>query len=113
MAPSFPEALPNGLPAAAAPLRLLGVRGLGGAASVITAETADGHRLELAEGCEPGPSGARRVFSISTSLGCPVRCAFCDAGGHYEGRLTAAEILAQVDVLLCRGGRAARDPRSS
>ncbi len=111
---------------AEAPLRLLSVRGGSAPPRVLAAETADGHRLEMADAMdddglagrreeaarpkhpfESTPDGPRRVLSISTSLGCPVRCTFCDAGGHYEGRLTAEEILAQIDLLLAQPGPAA------
>jgi 23S rRNA (adenine2503-C2)-methyltransferase len=34
---------------------------------------------------------------VSTLFGCPVDCTFCDAGGSYKGRLTAEEILFQID----------------
>ncbi|MHB8419515.1 MAG: radical SAM protein [Myxococcales bacterium] len=85
------------------PLGLVAERGDGPTARVFTFETADGHWIECAETeASEGPGGHRRVLSVSTLLGCPVRCAFCDAGGHYEGRLEAVELRAQVDWLLGR-----------
>lgn len=57
--------------------------------------THDGHVVEFLDASTP----ARRVFVLSTLVGCPVRCAVCDAGGGYKGRLTADELFAQVDAL--------------
>ncbi len=78
------------------PLTLVTARGEG--ARVFTARTGDGHLVEFSETFEAG----QRVLSVATLLGCPARCAFCDAGGHYEGRLTASEILDQADWLIER-----------
>lgn len=64
---------------------------------VYVAETADGHRVEFtrALGARPG-GGLAKIVGVSTLLGCPVRCRICDAGGHYEGRVTRDELLGQV-----------------
>ncbi len=72
-------------------------------ARVFVAQTRDGHCFELVESTQPPlPREEKWVLIVSTLVGCPVRCLFCDAGGHYEGRLTAEEILAQVEFLVRR-----------
>lgn len=40
------------------------------------------------------------VLLVSTLFGCPVGCAMCDAGDYYQGRLSAEEILAQIQFLV-------------
>lgn len=67
-------------------------------ATVYLAETQDGHHVEFVDQAAPPPSlPESRIISVSSLLGCPVRCKVCDAGGQYEGRLTAEEILSQID----------------
>jgi 23S rRNA (adenine2503-C2)-methyltransferase len=59
--------------------------------------------LEFVESVQPPvPLEDKWVLIVSTLFGCPVGCPFCDAGNFYEGRLTAAEILDQVDYLVRR-----------
>ncbi len=72
------------------------VHQLDGSSRVFVLATADGHQLDAVV----DDSNAREPrLVISTLLGCPIRCAFCDAGAVYEGRLTRAEMLAQVELL--------------
>jgi 23S rRNA (adenine2503-C2)-methyltransferase len=82
-------------------MRLLGVvsrHAHGEVATVYLAETQDGHYVEFVDQAAPPPGHPQgRIISVSSLLGCPVRCKVCDAGGQYEGRLTAAEILSQID----------------
>jgi 23S rRNA (adenine2503-C2)-methyltransferase len=42
------------------------------------------------------------VLIVSSLFGCPVRCAICDAGGGYLGKMSAAEIVEQIDFLVDR-----------
>ena len=42
------------------------------------------------------------IINVSTQIGCPVRCRFCDAGGEFRGNLTADEMLAQVRFVVQR-----------
>ncbi len=59
------------------------------------------HLFEFVDGCADGlPRYLKWVINVSTQLGCPVGCHFCDAGSHYQGDLTAAQILAQVQYVL-------------
>jgi 23S rRNA (adenine2503-C2)-methyltransferase len=61
--------------------------------------THDGHAVEFLDATRPEEAAARRVFVVSTLLGCPVQCRVCDAGGGYRGRVTTDELLAQVRTL--------------
>ncbi len=67
---------------------------------VFRARTQDGHTVELVDATRPAERDRRRVFGVSTLLGCPVKCTICDAGGAYLGRLTAPELLEQLDFLV-------------
>lgn len=72
-------------------------------ARVFVAELADGARIECVESVQPPlPRERKWVLIVSTLKGCPIGCAMCDAGGEYRGRLSAEEILAQIDFLLRR-----------
>ncbi len=42
------------------------------------------------------------MLIVSTLRGCPVSCPICDAGGEYLGKLSAEEILEQIDFLVRR-----------
>ena len=50
----------------------------------------------------PYPIAEKWVNIVSTLYGCPVKCAFCDAGRTYQGKLSAAEIFYQIDYLIER-----------
>jgi len=72
-------------------------------ARVFVAQTADGSLIEFVESVQPPlPREQKWVLIVSTLKGCPVRCPICDAGGNYAGRLTADEIMAQIDHLVGR-----------
>ncbi len=56
-------------------------------AVVYIVEYPDGKLLECVESIQPPlPREEKWVLLISTMFGCPVGCAMCDAGGHYEGK---------------------------
>lgn len=61
----------------------------------------NGRLIEMVESRQP-PRTIREkwVLIISTLMGCPVACPMCDAGGSYHGRLTAEEMMAQVEYLV-------------
>jgi 23S rRNA (adenine2503-C2)-methyltransferase len=42
------------------------------------------------------------VLIVSTLRGCPVACPICDAGGNFQGPLSAEEIWAQIEDLVRR-----------
>jgi len=68
-------------------------------ARLFRGRTHDGHAVEFLDATRDDEAAQRRVFVVSTLLGCPVQCRVCDAGGGYRGRVTADELLAQVRAL--------------
>jgi 23S rRNA (adenine2503-C2)-methyltransferase len=90
-------------------LRVIAQSGSEELATVYIAETDAGKMVEFVESVQPPvPLEEKWVLIISTLLGCPVGCPFCDAGNFYEGKLTAAEILSQIDYMVSKrfpGGR--------
>ena len=72
-------------------------------ARVFVGRLPDGALVEWAESIQPPiPRSEKWVLIVSTLRGCPVHCAICDAGREYRGRLSAAEILAQIDHMVRR-----------
>jgi 23S rRNA (adenine2503-C2)-methyltransferase len=72
-------------------------------ARVFVGRLEDGACIEFAESVQPPvPRADKWVLIVSTLRGCPVRCPICDAGGDYRGRLSAEEILAQIDHMVRR-----------
>jgi 23S rRNA (adenine2503-C2)-methyltransferase len=70
-------------------------------ATVFVAKNEAGKLVEFVESVQPPiPLTEKWVVIISTLFGCPVDCKFCDAGGNYSGRLSADELLFQVDHLI-------------
>jgi 23S rRNA (adenine2503-C2)-methyltransferase len=70
-------------------------------ASVYVAENEAGKRFEFVESTQPPMDISKKwVIIVSTLFGCPVDCKFCDAGGNYNGKLSAAEIFFQIDYLI-------------
>ncbi len=60
-----------------------------------------GRLVEFVESVQPPlPREQKWVLIVSTLLGCPVGCRFCDAGGDYQGRLSKEEIFTQIDFLV-------------
>lgn len=58
----------------------------------------DAHAIEFVDARDPSIApDQKRVVIISTQFGCPIACPICDAGGDYQGDLTSAEMLAQID----------------
>ena len=61
------------------------------------------HLVEFVESVQPPlPRDKKWVMIVSSMFGCPVRCRMCDAGGNFAGKLTADEILSQVDHMVRR-----------
>jgi 23S rRNA (adenine2503-C2)-methyltransferase len=70
-------------------------------ASVHLKTFADGSSVEMVESIQPPvPREEKWVLIVSTLKGCPVACPMCDAGGVFGGKLSAAEILEQIDYLI-------------
>jgi len=82
-------------------LEIVERRGHDGVATVRVARLPDGTLLECVDSVQPPvPRSEKWVLIVSTLKGCPVSCPICDAGGSYSGRLSAAEIMAQVDCMV-------------
>ncbi len=59
--------------------------------------------VEFVESVQPPiPREKKWVLIVSSMFGCPIRCRMCDAGGDFAGKLTAPEILMQVDHMVRR-----------
>jgi len=66
-------------------------------------ETSKGSWVEFVESLQPPlPREDKWVLIVSTMDGCPVSCAFCDAGGSYRRNLTCEEIIEQIDYMVSR-----------
>jgi len=82
-------------------LRIAASTGREDVAVAYVAETAGGRLVEFTEAVQPPiPRSDKWVLIVSSLFGCPIRCAICDAGGSYRGRMTADEILEQIDFLV-------------
>jgi len=79
-------------------MKILAQLGREDIATVTLAECAPNRHIEFVESVQPPtPRDRKWVVIISTLFGCPVGCAMCDAGSHYAGKLSANEMLAQID----------------
>ncbi len=59
------------------------------------------HLVEFVESFQrPLSIDQKWVIIVSTLYGCPGRCLMCDAGWFYFGKLTAQEILQQIDYIV-------------
>ena len=83
-------------------MRVVARTGTEDVALAYVAETADGRLVEFTEAIQPPLSRDEKwVLIVSSLFGCPAACPMCDAGGDYRGRMTAQQILAQIDLLVC------------
>ncbi|OAA28434.1 radical SAM protein [Kosmotoga arenicorallina S304] len=70
---------------------------------VFLGKTSKGNTVEFVESVQPPiPREDKEVIIISTLVGCPAGCFMCDAGGFYEGKLSAGEMLEQIDYIVCK-----------
>jgi len=61
----------------------------------------DGKMLECVESLQPpNPRSKKWILLVSTMFGCPVGCTMCDAGGGYQSRASADQILQQIDFMI-------------
>ena len=82
-------------------MRVFATAGTPDIAMVYMANLGDGRLIEFVEALQPPyPRDQRWILMLSTLYGCPVKCLFCDAGGAYRGKLSAKEILIQIDWLV-------------
>lgn len=69
-------------------------------ASVFLAEAPGGRVVEFVESRQPPRSRLEKwVVILSVSFGCPVGCPMCDAGGDWQGPLSAEQIWFQLETL--------------
>ncbi len=82
-------------------MRVVASTGESDLATVYVGELDDGERIEFVESVQPPvPREQKWVLIVSTLRGCPVNCPICDAGVRFGGRLTADEILWQIDYMV-------------
>lgn len=82
-------------------MKILAKTGNDNIATVYVAEMNNGKRIEFVESVQPPiPREKKWVLIISSMFGCPVKCVFCDAGGHYKGKLSKEELFEQIDFLV-------------
>lgn len=82
-------------------MQIIGKVGNDDIATVYIAKIRDDDLIEFVESVQPPiPRQEKWVLIVSTLLGCNVGCTMCDAGGWYKGKLSAQEILQQIDYLV-------------
>jgi 23S rRNA (adenine2503-C2)-methyltransferase len=82
-------------------MKIIASAGREDVALVYIAEMDSGKLVECVESLQPPlPREEKWVLLVSTMFGCPVGCMMCDAGGYYEGKPSADDILAQIDYLV-------------
>jgi 23S rRNA (adenine2503-C2)-methyltransferase len=84
-------------------MKVFAVAGNPEVAEVLMADMGGGRLIEFVEALQPPYTRDERwVLMVSTLYGCPVKCLICDAGGEYRGKLSAEEILSQIDYMVLR-----------
>jgi 23S rRNA (adenine2503-C2)-methyltransferase len=84
-------------------MKILAVTGRPDVAEVHIADMGQGRMIEFVEALQPPYSRDEKwILMVSTLFGCPVKCQICDAGGIYNGKPSADEILQQIDHLVYR-----------
>lgn len=84
-------------------IKVLAKAGAEEIATVYLGETEAGRPVEFVESVQPPiPREEKWVLIISTLCGCPGGCRFCDAGREYRGKLSAEEMIAQIDYMVKR-----------
>jgi 23S rRNA (adenine2503-C2)-methyltransferase len=84
-------------------MKVFAIAGTQEVATVYMADMGEGRLIEFVEALQPPYSRDERwILMVSTLFGCPVKCMICDAGGQYQGKPTAEEILAQIDYMVRR-----------
>lgn len=84
-------------------MRIIGAAGREDIAIVYLAELGKDRLIEFVESVQPPiPREEKWVLIVSSMVGCPIKCIFCDAGGNYKGKLSKEEILQQIDYMVRR-----------
>lgn len=82
-------------------MKIISATGREDIAMVYIAALSGGRKVEFVESLQPPlPRETKWVLIVSTLFGCTVGCLMCDAGSDYRGKLTATEILDQIDYLV-------------
>jgi 23S rRNA (adenine2503-C2)-methyltransferase len=82
-------------------MKIVAKTGMDDIATVYIGELENGRKIEFVESVQPPiPREKKWVLIVSTLFGCPVQCTFCDAGDHYEGKLSVSEIFSQIDAMV-------------
>ncbi|UCD42513.1 MAG: radical SAM protein [Chloroflexota bacterium] len=82
-------------------MKVLASTGRDDVAMVYVVDMGDGRLIECVESVQPPiPREDKWVLLVSTMFGCPIGCSMCDAGGHYQGKPSKEQILAQIDFLV-------------
>ncbi len=69
-------------------------------AFVYILEDSSGILTEAVESFPEGNATQKYVLILSSLYGCPVKCLFCDASLHYQGKISSANLLAQIRLLV-------------
>ncbi len=84
-------------------MRIVSFTGTEDVAIAYVARSSGGELVEFTEAVQPPiPRERKWVVIVSSLYGCPARCAICDAGGNYRGRMSRGEIFEQLDFLVDR-----------
>jgi 23S rRNA (adenine2503-C2)-methyltransferase len=82
-------------------MKIVASTGTDDIARVYIADFGDGRLVEFVESVQPPlPRREKWVLIVSTLFGCPVGCLMCDAGHAYRGKLSKADLFAQIDFLV-------------
>lgn len=82
-------------------MKILAKYGIDDLATVFVGETSSKAVVEFVQSLQPPFSRKEKwVLIVSTLRGCPVSCLMCDAGSYYEGKLSAQDILEQIEFLI-------------
>lgn len=82
-------------------MKLIGFTGKEDTAIVYILDLGQGKLVECVESVQPPlPRSEKWVLLVSTMFGCPVGCPMCDAGGYYQGKPSAEQILSQINFLV-------------
>lgn len=79
-------------------MKLKQITGNKNIAEVFVAETDSKKLIEFAYSMHN--NNRKIVLTLSTLYGCPVACKFCDAGGYFDGKVSADDIFKQIDSVL-------------
>ena len=82
-------------------MRIVKASGKEDIATVHIADMGKDRLVEFVESTQPPLTRDRKwVLIVSVLFGCPVGCLMCDAGGGYQGKLTAEQMFDQIDYLI-------------